>query len=41
MLPELFDRLASENVNVFYAKFPVEVGFLGKAAQEASSFSVN
>ncbi len=28
----LFDRLATEDVHVFYAKFPVEFGFLGKAA---------
>jgi PII-like signaling protein len=28
----LFDRLATEDVHVFYAKSPVEFGFLGKAA---------
>jgi len=32
----LFDRLAAENVKVFYAKFPVEFGFLGKAAPKES-----
>ena len=28
----LFERLAKEDVKVFYAKFPVEFGFLGKSA---------
>ena len=28
----LFERLAKEDVRVFYAKFPVEFGFLGKSA---------
>ncbi|MNE45003.1 hypothetical protein D3C80_1392680 [compost metagenome] len=32
----LFDRLAAEDVRVFYAKFPVEFGFLGKAAPKAN-----
>lgn len=30
----LFDRLAAEDVRVFYTKFPVEFGFLGKAAPD-------
>nr|WP_301542534.1 DUF190 domain-containing protein [Cupriavidus basilensis] len=34
----LFDRLALEDVQVFYAKTPVEFGFLGKSsAPEAQS----
>jgi len=32
---KLFDRLAKEDVRVFYARFPVEFGFLGKAAPAA------
>lgn len=30
---KLFERLAQEKVSLFYARFPVEFGFLGKAAQ--------
>lgn len=33
----LFDRLAEEDVQVFYAKTPVEFGFLGKGAPGAQA----
>ncbi len=31
----LFDRLAQEDIQVFYAKTPVEFGFLGKSTAGA------